>query len=186
MKFYKFYLLIVAATLCGCEQIGVSKHRQDPSPTLVGPQPSIQEPVAAKPPIPSTPVHPYRGLEFTKPAPSPEFPKTPEDFIQAASYAEYCVGRQQYAEAARNFERAAKVPGGTVYRHWEREMWISASVAWLCAGESGLARSRLDEAKRLRSHAPSSQRLMVLDAVLNGKADPALSPALKAVLPRKR
>jgi hypothetical protein len=184
MKFCKFYILTVVATLCGCEQISVGKHRQVPSPTQVGPQPSIKESVG-KPPVPSTPVHPYRGLEFSKLPLSPEFPRTPEDFVQAASYAEYCVGRQQYAEAARNFEFAANVPGGTGYRHWEREMWISASVAWLCAGESSLARTRLDEAKRLRAHAPSSQRLMVLDAVLNGRVDPALAPALKAVLPRK-
>ena len=43
---------------------------------------------------------------------------------------------QRYAEAAKNFELAANVPGGTDLRHWEREMFTSAAVAWLCAGES--------------------------------------------------
>jgi len=136
------------------------------------------------PPEPVAPVW-IQGLEFEKPPASSNYPRSPQDFVQAASYAEHCVQEQRYAEAAKNFELAANVPGGTDLRHWEREMFTSAAVAWLCAGESALARSSLSKAQSLHAHAPSSQRIMFMDALLNKKVDPAMSPSLRSVLPNQ-
>ena len=136
--------------------------------------------------------HPNRLPQFgfkawnLKPPASSNYPRSPQDFVQAASYAEHCVQEQRYAEAAKNFELAANVPGGTDPPSLEREMFTSAAVVWLCAGESALeARSSLSKAQSLHAHAPSSQRIMFMDALLNKKVDPAMSPSLRSVLPNQ-